>query len=272
MTLKFFSASKHLSLALAFSSFCLVTTSAIAEDAIIAVVNGDNITKSQLEIAAIQSKVEIDKITDEQKKALTDALVNRQLVLQEALKEKFDQDPGVKSRVQALVDSYIAANYLAKLAESFKIPETEMQAYYDKNVIGKMPKEYKARHILVKTEDEAKALIKEIEGGADFSKLATEKSIDTGSAVKGGDLGWFTGQNMVASFAQAIAGMKKGELNKTPIQSQFGWHVITLDDERETPAPKFDEVKPEIEKVIIKAHLNQYLTKLNNNAKVSINP
>lgn len=267
---QFKNAPKKLALAATLSTLCIMANPVIAADSVLAVVNGDEVTESQLKIAALQSKVEFNTITATQKDALIEALVNRQLVLQAALKENFDKDPDVASRVKALTDSYIAANYLAKVAEGFKIDEPAMQAYYDKNVLADMPKEYKARHILVKTEEEAKNIIKEIEAGADFSKLAKEKSTDTGSAAKSGDLGWFTAQNMVPPFSQAIAKMKKGELNKTPIQSQFGWHVIKLDDQREMTAPKFADVKQEIEKVMIKDQLNQYLTDLNSKAKITL--
>ena len=259
-----------LALAISLSGLLLISAPVIAEDKVLAVVNGDNVTESQLKIAALQSKVDFTALTASQKSALTEALVNRQLVLQAALKENFDKDPDVASRVKALTDSYIAANYLAKVAEGFKFGENEMQAYYDKNVASGMPKEYKARHILLKTIDEAKDIIKQIEGGADFSQLAKDKSTDSGSAVNGGDLGWFSGQNMVAPFAQAVANMKKGELHKTPVKSQFGWHVIILDDERETPAPKFTEIKAEIEKVLIKEKLNQYLETLNKKAVIDL--
>ncbi len=278
MNLKFLSAPvqlkttpKKLALAIVFSSLCFTTSSILAADKVLAVVNGDNVTESQLKIAALQSKVDFNSITSVQRIALIDALVNRQLVLQAALKENFDKHPEVASRVKALTDSYIAANYLAKIAEAYKISDKEMQAYYDKNVLADLPKEYKARHILVKTKDEANAIIKELEGGADFSKLTKEKSNDAGSAVNGGDLGWFTGQNMVAPFSLAVAKMKKGELDKTPVKSQFGWHVIKLDDVRDVTPPKFEEVKPEIEKVLIKEHLNKYLTDLNSKAKITLN-
>ena len=131
-------------------------------------------------------------------------------------------------------------------------------------------KEYKARHILVKTEAEAKALIAKIDSGADFSKLAKEKSTDTGSGANGGDLGWFSKQDMVASFSQAVANMKKGELNKTPIKSQFGWHVIILDDERDVTPPELSKLKSEIDKIIIKEKLNSYLTDLNAQATIQL--
>jgi len=261
---------KNLVLALACSGLFLASSPLAAEDKILATVNGQNVTESQLEIAAAQSKIDFKAITPEQKKLLTEALINRQLVLGEAIKANYNNDPDIKARVKALTDSYIAANYLATIAEKMNSTEDEMKAYYNKNVVPNVPKEYKARHILVKTEDEAKTLIKEIDSGADFSKLAKEKSTDSGSASKGGDLGWFTEQDMVASFSKAVAGLKKGELAKSPVKSQFGWHVIILDDERSAAAPEFSAVKDEINKILIKIKLNQYLNDLNANAKIQV--
>ncbi len=261
---------KNLVLALACSGLFLASSPLVAEDKILATVNGQNVTESQLEIAAAQSKIDFKAITPEQKKLLTEALINRQLVLGEAIKANYNNDPDIKARVKALTDSYIAANYLATIAEKMNSSEDEMKAYYNKNVVPNVPKEYKARHILVKTEDEAKTLIKEIDSGADFSKLAKEKSTDSGSASKGGDLGWFTEQDMVASFSKAVAGLKKGELAKSPVKSQFGWHVIILEDERSAAAPEFSAVKDEINKILIKIKLNQYLNDLNANAKIQV--
>ena len=259
---------KQVLLSMAFSGLILSSSALIAEDKVLATVNGQDVTESQLEIAATQSKVNFKDITPTQKKLLTEALVNRQLVLNEALKANYDKDPDIAARVKALTDSYIAANYLATVAEGFKIDDASMKAYYDKNVVGNTPKEFKARHILVKTEDEAKSLIKEISAGADFSTLAKAKSTDTGSGSRGGDLGWFTEQDMVAPFSKMVASMKKGDLGKTPVNSQFGWHVIILDDVRTTPPPEFKAVKQNIEKVLIKEKLNQYLDDLNAKATI----
>ena len=262
---------KKIIFAASFSALLLTTaTPLMAEDKVLATVNGQNVTESQLEIAAAQSKVNYNEITPAQKKLLTEALINRQLVLDEAIKAKYDKTPDIAARVKALTESYIAANYLATIAKEFKIDEQSMQAYYDKNVVGNTPKEYKARHILVKTEDEAKALIKDLEGGADFAKLAKEKSTDTGSGSRGGDLGWFTEQDMVAPFSKAAAGLKKGELSKTPVSSQFGWHVIILDDVRTMAAAEYTAVKENIKKVLIKEKLNQYLDGLNAEATIVV--
>jgi peptidyl-prolyl cis-trans isomerase C len=261
---------KKLTLALSFSALLISVTPLIAADNIIATVNGDEISERQLKIAATQSKVEFEALTPQQRKLLTEALINRQLVLQEAIKENYDKDADIAARVKALTESYIAANYLAKIAKEFKVEEKDVKAYYDKNVVADTPKEYKARHILVKTEAEAKAIIKNLEDGSDFSKLAKEKSTDTGSGERGGDLGWFTQRDMVEPFSNAVASLKKGELAKTPINSQFGWHVIILDDERLTTPPEFNAVKQNIEKVLIKEQLNNYLTELNSKAKISL--
>ncbi len=261
---------KKTPLGLALSALLISSSALLAEDKVIANVNGEDISENQLEIAATQNKVDYKNITPEQRKLLTDALVNRQLVLHEAIKAGFDKKPEVVARVKALIDSYIAANYLATVAESFKVSDTEIKAFYDKNVLQNTTKEYKARHILVKTEAEAVVLISQIENGADFSKLAKEKSTDTGSGSKGGDLGWFSEKDMVQPFAKAVAGLKKGELSKKPVQSQFGWHVIILDDERKTTPPPLESVKAEIEKILIKEKLNQYLNDLNAKAKITL--
>ncbi len=253
---------KKTALGLALSALLISSSALLAEDKVIANVNGEDISENQLEIAATQSKVDYKNITPEQRKLLTEALVNRQLVLQEAIKAGFDKKPEVVA--------FIAANYLATIAESFKVSDTEIKTFYDKNVLQNTTKEYKARHILVKTEAEAVVLISQIENGADFSKLAKEKSTDTGSGSKGGDLGWFSEKDMVQPFAKAVADLKKGELSKKPVQSQFGWHVIILDDERKTTPPPLESVKAEIEKILIKEKLNQYLNDLNAKAKITL--
>ncbi len=253
---------KKTALGLALSALLISSSALLAEDKVIANVNGEDISENQLEIAATQSKVDYKNITPEQRKLLTEALVNRQLVLQEAIKAGFDKKPEVVA--------CIAANYLATIAESFKVSDTEIKTFYDKNVLQNTTKEYKARHILVKTEAEAVVLISQIENGADFSKLAKEKSTDTGSGSKGGDLGWFSEKDMVQPFAKAVADLKKGELSKKPVQSQFGWHVIILDDERKTTPPPLESVKAEIEKILIKEKLIQYLNDLNAKAKITL--
>ncbi len=263
---------KKISLSVVFSGLLLSSPILLALDKnVIATVNGQTITTEQLNLAASQSKINPEALTPEQNKLLLDALINRQLVMQQAVKDGFDKKPETVSRVSALTESYIAASYLAEKAKEIKFDEKELQDYYEKNVVSNAPKEYKARHILVNNEAEAQALIKEIEGGADFSTLAKEKSIDTASGAKGGDLGWFSSNDMVAVFSEAVAGLKKGELSKSPVKSQFGWHVIILDDERTAKPADYAQVKDSIEKVILKEKLNAYIIDLNSKADIKRN-
>lgn len=259
---------KRLIISVTFSALLLIALPLMAADTVLATVNGLGITESQLEIAAIQSKINFKEITPEQKKLLTDALINRQLVLNQATEANYHKTPDIMARVKALTESYVAANYLSTIVKEIKITEIEMKAYYNKNVLNNSTKEFKARHILVKTEDEAKSLIKDLQADADFSKLAKEKSIDTGSGSRGGDLGWFKKQDMVAPFSSKVANLKKGEMAKTPVQSKFGWHVIILDDIRTIEPPEFNAVKQSIEKVLLKEKLNEYLKSLRTDADV----
>ncbi len=252
------------------SSLILSSSPLFAEDKTLATVNGHDIPESQLKIVAIQNKIDYEQITPNQKKHLTQALISRQLLLEEAAKKKFDQTPEITATLKALTESYIASTYLITIAQGIKIDEAKIKTYYEKNIVAKAQKEYKARHILVKSEDEAKALIKELEDGADFATLAKEKSTDVGSGSRGGDLGWFSAQDMVAPLYQMVATLKKGELGKTAVKSQFGWHVIIMDGTRSIKPPEFKAIKEDIKKVLIKEELNQYIEVLKTSANVEI--
>ena len=129
--------------------------------------------------------------------------------------------------------------------------------------------EYKARHILVKEEDEAKTLIVELDNGADFSELAKQHS--TGPSGKsGGELGWFSPKQMVAPFSEAVAGMEKGAYTKQPIKTQFGWHIIILDDTREASPPPFEQLKPQLQAFVQKQRVQAYITRLRESATIEI--
>jgi peptidyl-prolyl cis-trans isomerase C len=130
-----------------------------------------------------------------------------------------------------------------------------------------MPKEYKARHILVEKQETAESIIRELQAGGDFSKLAKEESKDS-SAQAGGDLGWFSPQTMVKPFADAVAALEKGKYTTTPVKSEFGYHVIILDDVRSPEAPKFEDVKPQVEMFVQRKKLQEYLDGLRKTAKI----
>ena len=159
---------------------------------------------------------------------------------------------------------------LQNAAQMAQPTEEELQKAYDEQVGKEKRIEYKARHILVKTEDEAKSLIKELDGGADFEKLATEKSLGP-TGKTGGDLGWFDANQMVQPFTEAVATMKKGSHSSTPVQTQFGWHVILLEDTRESDPPTLEQVKDELSAALQREKLSAYVAELRNAAKLELN-
>ena len=159
---------------------------------------------------------------------------------------------------------------LQNAAQMAQPTEEELQKAYDEQVGKEKRVEYKARHILVKTEDEAKSLVKELDGGADFEKLATEKSLGP-TGKTGGDLGWFDANQMVQPFTEAVATMKKGSHSSTPVQTQFGWHVILLEDTRESDPPTLEQVKDELSAALQREKLSAYVADLRNAAKLELN-
>ncbi|HSR02919.1 MAG TPA: peptidylprolyl isomerase, partial [Methylophilaceae bacterium] len=131
-------------------------------------------------------------------------------------------------------------------------------------------KEYNARHILVKTEGEAKDIIAQLKKGTDFAKLAKEKSLDPGSKEKGGDLGWFSPAGMVKPFSDVVQNLKKGDLTEAPVQTQFGWHVIKLVDTRATQVPAYDKVKDGLERTLQQRKLEKLMLGLKDKAKIEV--
>jgi peptidyl-prolyl cis-trans isomerase C len=151
--------------------------------------------------------------------------------------------------------------------KSHPVSDDEVKAAYDSEVAN-MPKEYKARHILVEKKEAADAIIKELQAGGDFAKIAKAQSKDPGSAAKGGDLGWFSAQTMVKPFAEALAKLEKGKMTTEPVQTQYGFHVIQLEDVRAPSAPAFEEVKEQVQMFAQRKKLQAYLDDLRKTAKI----
>ena len=148
----------------------------------------------------------------------------------------------------------------------------ELHAEYD-TAIGQMDKtEYHARHILVANKEQAEQIIKKLKGGAKFEDLAKAQSTDTGSKDNGGDLGWFTTSRMVKPFADAVKGLKKGEVTPEPVQTQYGWHVIQLEDTREAAPPPFEQVKPQLTDAVLRKELQAYVEDMKKQAKIEKKP
>ncbi len=236
------------------------------EDKPIATVNGTVLTTHDLE--AFANAVAATRGQQMPRAEILNTLIDRELLYQDALAKGYDKRPDVVRELENQRRSLLA-NLAANEALSAKpITEQDLRKVYQDAVLGQKPTEYKARHILVKTEGEAKDLISQLDKGADFSELAKSKSIDTGSGTNGGDLGWFVPAQMVPEFSNAAAALEKGKYTKTPVKSQFGWHVIVLDDARPVTPPSFDEVKKRLEGVVQNQRLGGYLNGLRQKAKI----
>lgn len=233
----------------------------------VATVNGKPLPQSEFELyVANMSRQSGREVSPEQKTELLDQYISMQLAAEEAEKSGVDKDQKVRdqlalARVQVLVDAG-----LQKYLEAHPVQDSELRPEYDRQVAA-LPREYHARHILVDDQAVAEAITKELKGGADFAKLAAKRSKDS-SGKSGGDLGWFTLDSMVKPFADAVRTMSPGELRAEPVHSQFGWHVIKLEESRATNAPPFDEVKDRVKMIVQRKKLQEHLEELRKTAKI----
>jgi peptidyl-prolyl cis-trans isomerase C len=233
----------------------------------VATVNGKALPKSVFDLyVANMSRQSGREVTEEQKGQLLDQYVSMQLAAEEAEKAGIEKDQKVRdqlalARLQVLVDAG-----LQKYLEAHPVQESELRPEYDAQVAA-LPREYHARHILVDDQAAAVAITKELKGGADFAKIAAKRSKDS-SSKSGGDLGWFTLDTMVKPFADAVKVMQPGQLTEQPVQSQYGWHVIKLEETRATSAPPFDEVKDRVKMIVQRKKLQTHLEELRKTAKV----
>jgi len=236
--------------------------------ATIATVNGKKLSGDMYDtfVQAVTGGQMQEPLTDEQKSQLIDQLINMTLAAQAAEKDGLQKDPKVAARIDLLRTQILAEAASEKYMKAHPVSESEMKAEFDTQ-IASMPKEYKARHILVDKQETAESIIRELQAGSDFSKLAKDESKDS-SAQSGGDLGWFSPQSMVKPFADAVAALEKGKYTTTPVQSEFGYHVIILDDVRNPEAPKFEDVKPQVEMFVQRKKLQEYLDGLRNSAQI----
>ncbi len=240
--------------------------SKIAEADIIATVNGQAIsiedrTRVTKQLVARGQQVDEARVTEE--------LVNLEVMKQEAVKLGLESDPEVTAQLAILKTRILANAAINALTKDIKITDEEVQAEFDQQVAKIDAKEYKASHILLEDEATAVAVITEIAGGADFATVAKEKSTGP-SGPNGGDLGWFNAQSMVPEFSQAVGNMKKGEVSTAPVKTQFGYHVIKLDDTREAEKPKMDQVRAEIEGILTQNRLAAKLEELRKSAEIVI--
>ena len=209
--------------------------------------------------------------TPEQKSQLLDQLLNMSVAAQSAETDGLANDPAVKTRLELLRLQVLAEAASEKFMKAHPSTEAEIKAEYDTQVAA-MPKEYRARHILVDSKETAESVIRELDAGGDFAKLASKESKDEASAAKGGELDWFRLDHMVKPFSDAVLALDKGQTTKEPVQSEFGWHVIRLEDERSPAAPAFEEVKDRVDMIVKRKKLQAHFEELRKTANVQKNP
>jgi peptidyl-prolyl cis-trans isomerase C len=244
---------------------------ALSPDSPVASVDGSPITVADIRIALQFVPPEYRSLPAE---FLLDTLVNQvidvKLMAKAALASPSPDQDGVEREVTFFRERLLRQRYLQGLAAS-AITEAELKKTYEAQVKAMPPEEEtKAHHILVKTEEEAKAIVEALDKGGDFEALAKEKSIDTGSAPKGGDLGYFRKSAMVAPFAEAAFATEIGKYS-VPVKTDYGWHIIRVDDRRPAEPPKFEQMQSELREVALSALVARAAKDLRANAKIEIN-
>jgi len=208
------------------------------------------------------------ELTPEERDQVKENLVRVELIAQQAEKDGLTKDPEVANRLELsrlnLLQQAAAQKYLKDRTPT----DAEMRAEFESRLAATPMVEYHARHILLASEENAQKVIKQLEGGADFAKLAKSLSGDQGSAVKGGDLDWFAPSAMVKPFGDALAGLKPNEYTKTPVQTQYGWHVIQLLGTRDRTPPTFESVKDQIQKIVLTNKFKAYSDEMVKAAKI----
>jgi len=231
-------------------------------------VNGDKIMKSTfdgyMELLKKQKREKMDK------QSALDDLIATEIALQQARKTDILERETSKKAIKDYTRNILLQTWTKERIESFEIDDAALKEAYEERVANLASKEFNARHILVKTEDEAKAIIKEANAdGADFAELAKAKSTGP-SGSNGGSLGWFKAQTMVPAFSNAVKVMEKGDISKEPVKTQFGYHVIKLEDSRDAKLPTLESLKPQLQRAISQKKMLAYMEDLKKSAEITI--
>jgi peptidyl-prolyl cis-trans isomerase C len=219
-------------------------------------------TPAQYDVLLKERLAQGGQDTPEIRNAVKEELNTRELLSREAKKQGLDRNADVKTQMDLASQTVLVRAYVTDWMKKNPVPEADLKKEYDsiKSQIG--DKEYKVRHILVKTEDQAKEIIGELQKGAKFEELAKARSEDPGSKEKGGDLDWNAPANFVKAFGDAMKATPKGKFTAQPVQTQFGWHVIEVEDIRDAKVPGYEEVKPQLQQRLQAKWLDQYFKDL----------
>jgi peptidyl-prolyl cis-trans isomerase C len=243
-----------------------LATSALAQN--IAIVNGKAVPKERMDALAQQVARSGRPITPEMQGQLRDETIAREIFAQEAHERGLDATDEYKNQVELTKQSILIRELFTDFQKKNAVTDDEVKVEYDKFAAANAGKEYRARHILVEKEDQAKDIIAKLKKGAKFEDLAKKLSKDPGSGANGGDLDWANASSYVKEFSEALVALGKGKTTETPVKSQFGYHVIRLDDIRDAQLPKFEDVRPQIAQQLQQQKLVKFQEDLRSKAKI----
>jgi peptidyl-prolyl cis-trans isomerase C len=240
---------------------------------VLATVNGESITEKDYEdyLRARQTQQAPIPDKDKERKVVLDEMVNRVLLVHSAVEQKADQELDVYFQVKRQRENVLARAMLRKYLKDNPIADEEVQKRFEQEMEKANKNEYRARHILVRTDEEAKEIIAQLKKGANFNDLAKKKSIDVRSGKQGGDLSWFNQDVIVPEFFSAVTKMKKGEISQEPVKSDFGFHVIKFEDSRPRKMPTFDQAKGNIRQMVQQERVDALVKSLKDKGKVKVN-
>ena len=252
--------------ALAIAASLLLPLAVSAQN--LAIVNGKPVPKARVDLLLQQAQRAGQQITPEMAGMAKDEVVRREIFAQEAEKRGIAASADYKSQMELARQSILIRELFEDFKKKNPPTDAESKAEYDQaKATQATGTEYQARHILVEGEDEAKALIAQIKGGAKFEDLAKAKSKDPGSGANGGDLGFAKPESYVPEFGAAMAQLKKGDMTETPVKTQFGWHIIQLTDTRATQFPDFEAVKAQVQQAVAQKKMQKFQEDMSKAAK-----
>ena len=234
----------------------------------LAIVNGKAVPKSRLDSLAQQVAKSGRPVTPEMQAQLRDEVIAREVFIQEAEKQGLSASEDFKVQMELARQTILIRALFADYQKKNPVTDAELKGEYDKFAAANGGKEYRARHILVEKEADAKAIIASLKKGGKFEDIAKKQSKDPGSGAKGGDLDWANPGSYVPEFSEALSKLNKGQLTDTPVKTQFGYHVIRVDDIRTAQLPDFEQVKPQIAQQMEQQRLGAFQEDLRKKAKV----
>ena len=234
----------------------------------VAIVNGKAVPKTRLNMLAAQVERSGRAVTPDMEQQLREEVIMREIFMQEAQKRGLDVTEDFRVQMELARQSLLIRELFAEFQKQNPVSDADAKAEYDKFAAANSGKEYKARHILVEKEADAKAIIASLKKGGKFDDIAKKSSKDPGSGANGGQLDWAAAGSYVKEFSDAMSALEKGKMTDTPVKSQFGFHIIKLDDVRDTQLPKFDDVKPQITQQLTQQKLSGFQQELRAKAKV----